>query len=185
MRRGGAGVKQRPYLCVDCGKRYVTSSNLSRHRQTHRSRDLARQCGVCGKAYVSMPALAMHVLTHQLQHACEVCGKLFSRTWLLRIHMRLHTGERPHLCEHCGRSYADLSNLRAHLQNHARANGPSCPSCGRTFVLAAYLDKHLKTGCGEADDIDHRFQEPCVVYVDDDSDSQIVHEEYSRGVSLE
>lgn len=83
------------YKCPQCGKQYATSSNLSRHKQTHRSLDSqsAKKCNTCGKAYVSMPALAMHLLTHKLTHSCDVCGKLFSRPWLLQGHLRSHTGE--------------------------------------------------------------------------------------------
>nr|XP_005888016.1 PREDICTED: transcriptional repressor scratch 2 [Bos mutus] len=85
--RGEAAVTDS--YSMDCGKTYATSSNLSRHKQTHRSLDsqLARKCPTCGKAYVSMPALAMHVLTHNLRHKCGVCGKAFSRPWLLQGHI--------------------------------------------------------------------------------------------------
>ncbi|XP_034232338.1 protein escargot [Thrips palmi] len=141
--------KKGRYVCGECGKRYATSSNLSRHKQTHRSLDSgsARQCNVCGKAYVSMPALAMHVLTHQLTHACGVCGKLFSRPWLLQGHLRSHTGEKPYGCAHCGKAFADRSNLRAHMQTHSQDKSYSCHRCHKSFALKSYLNKHLESSC--------------------------------------
>lgn len=171
------------FLCVDCGKRYSTSSNLARHRQTHRSSadKKARQCPHCEKVYVSMPAFSMHVRTHNQGCECPYCGKKFSRPWLLQGHIRTHTGEKPFACPQCSKCFADKSNLRAHVQTHSTEKPYTCGRCGKAFALKSYLYKHEESSCMRGQRNPNRRQRKSVTSGVTETRQPLFLEEQRRG----
>ncbi|XP_039977775.1 sal-like protein 3b [Xiphias gladius] len=79
---------------------------------------------------------------------CVLCHRVLSCQSALKMHYRIHTGERPFKCKVCGRAFTTKGNLKTHIGVH-RENPPvqvqhSCPICQKKFTNAVVLQQHIR-----------------------------------------
>ncbi|XP_053469411.1 sal-like protein 3b [Ictalurus furcatus] len=83
---------------------------------------------------------------------CVICHRVLSCQSALKMHHRIHTGERPFKCKVCGRAFTTKGNLKTHFGVH-RAKPPlqvqhSCPICQKKFTNAVVLQQHIRMHMG-------------------------------------
>ncbi|KAK7579913.1 hypothetical protein V9T40_000542 [Parthenolecanium corni] len=72
---------------------------------------------------------------------CEHCGKLFTRNWYLKQHIKLHSNDKPYSCEMCDKRFLNSSNLKQHMKTHSVEY--RCHICNRTYHSQSVLNQHL------------------------------------------
>lgn len=99
---------KRRYICNFCDKEFLGGNDLRKHIRIHTD-ERPFECQHCGQRFRQGGCLKNHIAS---QHGtsetftCYYCNKTFPIKERLRLHMRLHSGEKPYNCKICFKRFA-------------------------------------------------------------------------------
>lgn len=118
---------------------------------------------VVAAAAAQLETIVSNMGTSKQGHICIYCGKLYSRKYGLKIHIRTHTGFKPLKCKYCLRPFGDPSNLNKHIRLHVQEKSLyKCHVCSKILVRRRDLLRHMNIKHNVTETItDARFSGEC------------------------
>ena len=139
------------YSCDQCSHVSRDKRNMKIHK-LNKHEGMVWPCKMCTFKAAAPASLrehtkVVHFFNHQIKHKCEYCNQTFVKRFHLKLHIRIHTGERPHACEFCFKTFIRGKQVEHRLGLCVQQQPLVCPYCQSSFTKYKNMKIHIIKYC--------------------------------------